>query len=34
MDTKLEDEGMYHAIISNGAGTETVVATLEFFFRK
>ena len=32
MDTKLEDQGTYRAVISNGAGTVTVESSLEFFF--
>ncbi len=34
METSLADEGVYRAVVSNGAGETQVEAILEFFFRK
>ena len=32
MDTKMEDQGVYRGIFSNGAGKVSLTASLEFFF--
>ena len=32
MDTTLEDAGEYRVVVSNGAGSVTMTAYLEFFF--
>ena len=34
LETRLEDEGRYRAVVSNGAGTTSTETQLEFYFSK